>query len=104
MTERKRIAIVGGGIAGLTAALRLAQSGHEVTLWERAPKFGGQAGAFEVEGGKLEYFYHHLFQSDTQITELIQELGIGDRLAWLPRMSATSRMARSIRSMARRTF
>ncbi|MEZ4507782.1 MAG: NAD(P)/FAD-dependent oxidoreductase [Thermomicrobiales bacterium] len=84
MTERKRIAIVGGGIAGLTAALRLAQSGHEVTLWERAPKFGGQAGAFEVEGGKLEYFYHHLFQSDTQITELIQELGIGDRLAWLP--------------------
>ena len=84
MSERKRIAIVGGGIAGLTAALRLAQAGLDVTLWERAPKFGGQAGAFEVEGGKLEYFYHHLFQSDTQITELINELGIGDRLAWLP--------------------
>jgi len=84
MSERKRIAIVGGGIAGLTAALRLAQAGFDVTLWERAPKFGGQAGAFEVEGGKLEYFYHHLFQSDTQITELINELGIGDRLAWLP--------------------
>ena len=33
------------------------------------PKFGGQAVRFEVEGGKLEYFYHHLFQSDTQITE-----------------------------------
>jgi protoporphyrinogen oxidase len=84
MPERKRIAIVGGGIAGLTASLRLAQAGFDVTLWERAAKFGGQAGAFEVQGGKLEYFYHHLFQSDVQITELIEELGIGDRLAWLP--------------------
>lgn len=84
MPAPKRIGIVGGGIAGLTAAYRLAQAGFEVTLWERAPRFGGQAGAFPVEGGKLEYFYHHLFQSDTEITGLIQELGIGDRLAWLP--------------------
>jgi protoporphyrinogen oxidase len=84
MSDRKKIAIVGGGIAGLTAAYRLAQSGFDVTLWERAPKFGGQAGGLDVEGGKLEYFYHHLFQSDTEITALIHELGIGDRLAWLP--------------------
>ncbi len=84
MSDRKRIAIVGGGIAGLTAAYRLAQAGFDVTLWERAPKFGGQAGGLDVEGGKLEYFYHHLFQSDVEITSLIEELGIGDRLAWLP--------------------
>lgn len=84
MSNRQNIAIVGGGIAGLTAAYRLAQAGFEVTLWERAAKFGGQAGGLDVEGGKLEYFYHHLFQSDVEITKLIQELGIGDRLAWLP--------------------
>ena len=82
--SQKQIAIVGGGIAGLTAAYRLAQAGFDITLWERAPKFGGQAGGLDVEGGKLEYFYHHLFQSDAEITRLIQELGIGDRLAWLP--------------------
>lgn len=84
MPERQKIGIVGGGIAGLTAALRLAQAGFDVTLWERAPRFGGQAGGLDVEGGKLEYFYHHLFQSDREITNLIHELGIGDRLAWLP--------------------
>lgn len=84
MSDRKKVAIVGGGIAGLTAAYRLARSGFDVTLWERAPKFGGQAGGLDVEGGKLEYFYHHLFQSDVEITALIHELGIGDRLAWLP--------------------
>jgi protoporphyrinogen oxidase len=83
-TIRRRIAVIGGGIAGLTAALRLAQAGHQVTLWERGPRFGGQAAAFPVEGGDLEYFYHHLFQSDREIVALIEELGIGDSLVWLP--------------------
>jgi protoporphyrinogen oxidase len=78
------IGIVGGGIAGLTAAYRLAGAGQQVTLWERGPKLGGQAISFDVADGKLEYFYHHLFQSDRDITALIEELGIGHRLMWLP--------------------
>jgi protoporphyrinogen oxidase len=82
--EKQHFGIVGGGIAGLTAALRLAQAGHRVTLWERGPRFGGQAAAFPVEGNDLEYFYHHLFQSDREIVALIEELGIGDHLLWLP--------------------
>ena len=81
---QKQIGIVGGGYAGITAALRLAQRGHKVTLWERAPQFGGQAIAFPVPGNYLEHFYHHLFQSDKEITALIHELGIGDKLMWLP--------------------
>jgi protoporphyrinogen oxidase len=84
MTEQKHIGIVGGGYAGLTAALRLSQAGHKVTLWERAPHFGGQAIAFPVPGNHLEYFYHHLFQSDREIAALVNELGIGEKLMWLP--------------------
>ncbi|MFT4038083.1 MAG: NAD(P)/FAD-dependent oxidoreductase [Thermomicrobiales bacterium] len=80
----KRIAVIGGGIAGLTAAYRLAQQGHAVTLWERAPQFGGQANAFPVAGTALERFYHHLFQSDREIVALANEIGIGDSLVWLP--------------------
>ena len=84
MTDRKRIAVIGGGIAGLTAAFRFAQQGHQVTLWERAPQFGGQANAFPVAGTHLERFYHHLFQSDREIVALAEEIGIGDTLMWLP--------------------
>jgi protoporphyrinogen oxidase len=55
-----------------------------VTLWERGQQLGGQANAFPVAGAALERFYHHLFQSDREIVALAEEIGIGDRLLWLP--------------------
>jgi protoporphyrinogen oxidase len=83
--EQPHIAVIGGGIAGLTAAYRFAKLGYRVSLWERGSRLGGQAAAFPVAGGaSLEYFYHHLFQSDREIVSLIEELGIGDKLVWLP--------------------
>ena len=83
MSEPKRIGVIGGGFAGLTAAYRLAMAGYPVTLWERN-QYGGQAGTFAVGDTQLEIFYHHLFQSDQDIADLAEELGIGDKLLWLP--------------------
>jgi protoporphyrinogen oxidase len=82
--DQQHIAVIGGGITGLTAAYRLASEGHRVTLWERGQQLGGQANAFPVAGSALERFYHHLFQSDRHIVALAEEIGIGDRLVWLP--------------------
>lgn len=84
MAARLRIGVIGGGIAGLTAAYRLSRLGHEVILWERQRQLGGQAAAFPLLGNALEYFYHHLFMSDRDIVALIEELGIGHHLVWLP--------------------
>ncbi len=83
VSSQRSVGVIGGGFAGLTAALRLAQAGHKVTLWEKG-RFGGQAATFEVANTRLEIFYHHLFQSDLAIAELAEELGVGDRLMWLP--------------------
>ncbi len=83
-THDLHIAVIGGGITGLTAAYRLAQRGYRVTLWERGERLGGQANAFPVAGTAIERFYHHLFQSDREIVALAEEIGIGDRLLWLP--------------------
>ncbi|HET9016651.1 MAG TPA: NAD(P)/FAD-dependent oxidoreductase [Thermomicrobiaceae bacterium] len=80
---RLRVGVIGGGIAGLTAAYRFARDGHDVVLWERGARLGGQAGAFPLLGTAIEYFYHHLFMSDRDIVALMEELGIGDRLVWL---------------------
>jgi protoporphyrinogen oxidase len=77
-----RVAIVGGGVAGLTAAYRLLQAGHEVAVFEAAPELGGLVRTFDAGGEPLECFYHHLFTTDTKIVDLIEELGMGERLVW----------------------
>lgn len=80
----QRVAVIGGGIAGLTAAYRLARQGHRVTLWEQDEQLGGLAAAFPLpSGAEIEKFYHHLFMSDRAIVELIEELGIADHLRWI---------------------
>lgn len=77
-----RIGIVGGGMAGLMAAYRLGQAGHQVSVYEAQPKLGGQAGTFPIAGTRLEHFYHHIFHSDLAVLALIDELGLSDRLVW----------------------
>ena len=78
-----RVGIIGGGAAGLAAALELTNRGHFAEVFEVAPFLGGQASTFEVGGGQLERGYHHLFVSDTDMVDLIHELGLGDSLEWL---------------------
>lgn len=78
-----KIGIVGGGIAGLTAAYRLAKAGHKPEVFEAADQLGGLARAFDFAGTKLDIFYRHIFTSDLDVIDLITELGLKDDLMWL---------------------
>lgn len=77
-----KIAVAGGGLAGLCSALDLSKEGHEVHIFEKYPSFGGLASAFEIAGTHLERFYHHIFTSDLDILDLIEELGLWQKLRW----------------------
>jgi protoporphyrinogen oxidase len=76
------IHVVGGGIAGLAAAYRLQQHGHEVTVLEASDDLGGLAATYDTAGDDVEKFYHHLSKSEETIVDLAEELGLGDRVEW----------------------
>ncbi|MGH2427260.1 MAG: NAD(P)/FAD-dependent oxidoreductase [Candidatus Limnocylindria bacterium] len=85
-------AILGAGALGLTLALRLAQQGRSVDVYEREPLPGGLAAGFEVAPGIwLDRFYHHIFRSDRHAVRLIEELGLGSALTWHRPVTATLR-------------
>lgn len=71
-----RVGIVGGGFTGLAAAYELSCKGIAVTLFEAAPELGGLAAAFDVNGEKLDRFYHHWFTNDRDVMCLIDELNL----------------------------
>jgi protoporphyrinogen oxidase len=76
------IGVVGGGIAGLAAAYRLQERGHEVQVFEASDALGGLAATYDTGGDRIEKFYHHLSKSEETIVELAGELGLDDRLEW----------------------
>ncbi|MEZ4675339.1 MAG: FAD-dependent oxidoreductase [Caldilineaceae bacterium] len=87
MAERpKRIAIIGGGITGLTAAYDLLRQQDEqfaITIYEAGAQLGGLAAGFKGKptwDWPLEYFYHHLFTNDDAILGLTRLLGMDDLL------------------------
>ena len=80
----RRVAVVGGGLAGLVAADRLLGAGLSVVVFEKYPEAGGLVGTFEVGGTPVERFYHHLFTSDVDYVSLAADLGLDGEIEWLP--------------------
>ena len=81
-TEKQRIAVIGAGIGGLSAAYDLVKGGKDVTLFEAADHVGGLAAGFKQPhwDWSVERYYHHWFASDRYMLGLIEELGWSDKV------------------------
>jgi protoporphyrinogen oxidase len=85
VSEAFDVAVVGGGFAGLTAAMRLARAGKKVVLLEADETLGGLGGTFEfVDGVEVEKFYHHWFTNDLHVPALVDELGMTGDVVTMP--------------------
>jgi NAD(P)-binding Rossmann-like domain len=58
VSRAPRVTVVGGGIAGLAAALRLAQRGYPVKLYERSARLGGNLSSRPTDGAQLDIYPH----------------------------------------------
>ncbi|MBW8466032.1 FAD-dependent oxidoreductase, partial [Acidovorax sp.] len=79
-TQRKRIAVVGAGPAGLTAATVAAERGHEVHLFDAAPAIGGQLNMAKVIPGKEE-FHEMLRYLATRVEDTGVQLHLNRKVA-----------------------
>lgn len=78
------VAVVGGGVAGIAAAIRLAKRGVRVSLLERSNRLGGRAGSFRdstIEES-IDNCQHVALGCCDQYLDLLEELGMGDALEW----------------------
>jgi protoporphyrinogen oxidase len=79
-----RVGVVGGGVLGISLALRLAQAGADVTVVERGPTLGGLAGTMDFGGHQVDRFYHVITPADTRMIAMAEEVGLGDQLRYTP--------------------
>ena len=71
---KKKVAIVGAGPAGLTAAYQLAKGGVEVDVYEAGPSVGGMAKTFLLWGQLVDLGPHRFFSSDPRVNRLWLEV------------------------------
>jgi squalene-associated FAD-dependent desaturase len=77
MSARRTLAVIGGGWAGLAAAVRAVQAGWEVTLFEMAPAAGGRARSLEADadGTRLDNGQHILIGAYRRTLDLMATVG-----------------------------
>lgn len=82
----KKIAVIGAGPAGLTAAYELAKSGHNVEVFETSDAVGGMAKTINLWGQLVDLGPHRFFSSDTRVNKLWLEV-IGKKYSMVNRLT-----------------
>jgi hydroxysqualene dehydroxylase len=87
-----RVAVVGGGLAGITAALACADAGCEVTLLEGRPRLGGLTASFPRGDLQVDTGQHVFLRCCTAYLGLLDRLGMRDRVHLQPRLDIPVRI------------
>jgi squalene-associated FAD-dependent desaturase len=81
--------VIGGGLAGLTAAIALAEQGAQVTLLEAKPRLGGATCSFNRDGLIVDTGQHVFLRCCSAYQGLLGKLGMTEHAPIQPRFDAT---------------
>jgi squalene-associated FAD-dependent desaturase len=84
-----RAAVIGGGLAGITAAVALGKAGHQVTLLEAKPRLGGATMSFTRDGLVVDTGQHVFLRCCTAYRGLLDRLGMAAHAPLQPRFDVT---------------
>jgi squalene-associated FAD-dependent desaturase len=88
LSERKTVRIIGGGLAGLAAAVKLAEAGFQVTVHERRPVLGGRASSSPTGEGEeaVDNCQHVLMRCCTALWDFYGRIGVQDKIHFSGRL------------------
>ncbi len=88
MTQKDaNIAIVGGGLAGMAAAIAAVDAGAQVTLYERAPRLGGATWSFKRQGRWFDNGQHVFMRCCTEYKTFLERLDVSHQVTQQKRLS-----------------
>ena len=73
-----RVAVIGAGPAGITAAYQLAKGGADVEVFEAGNAVGGLSRSIDLWGQKVDLGPHRFFSQDPRVNKLWLEVAGGD--------------------------
>jgi zeta-carotene desaturase len=88
-SSKKSVTVVGGGVAGMSAACALAEAGLRVELVERRGYLGGRASSYlhPGVGEVIDNCQHVLFGCCTNLIGFYRRIGVADRIHWTSEMT-----------------
>jgi zeta-carotene desaturase len=88
-SSKKTVTVIGGGVAGMSAASALAEAGLRVQLLERRGYLGGRASSYlhPGVGEVIDNCQHVLFGCCTNLIGFYRRIGVADRIHWTSEMT-----------------
>jgi len=83
MEQKRRVAVLGAGPMGLAVAYQLAMDGYQPVIFEADDRVGGMTATFDFGGLSIERYYHFHCTSDTAFLQMLDELGLAEKMRWV---------------------